>query len=118
MVGSQRDAANHNIPRGKCMSQFSIIAQSNYREFRRTCDGLQLSVNGHKLKRRLVNGPKADRSQKVLASLAEEPWQTLDELQYTWNIQDIHGIETIHKLMRDGLVERYTNGSTVLFGLP
>ncbi|WP_157063849.1 hypothetical protein [Phaeobacter sp. 11ANDIMAR09] len=100
------------------MSQFSVLAQGNYREFRNTCDGSQLSVNGHKLKRRQGNSPRPDKSQKILASLVEEPWQTLNELQYTWNIQDKHGIETIHKLMRDGLVERFTNGSTVLFGIP
>jgi hypothetical protein len=40
------------------------------------------------------------------------------ELQYTWNIQDQHSLETVHKLVRDGLVERYTNGSTILFGIP
>lgn len=100
------------------MNGFLFSAQLKYRAYRNNCDDQQMSVNGHKLKRRLGTCPHPDRPQKILASLAEEPWQTLNELQYTWNIPDKHGMHTMHNLMRDGLVECYSKDKVMLYGIP
>jgi len=68
--------------------------------------------------RRLSQMPQLGKRGKLLASLAERPWQTLRELQYTWNMSDINAIAAIHELMHEGLVECYANGRTLVFGLP
>ncbi|GGA29947.1 hypothetical protein GCM10011498_33850 [Amylibacter cionae] len=62
--------------------------------------------------------PSVTYEQQLLAHLAQHPWQTTEEIHKNVKMPLIATNNTVHSLLRAGLIERYEYDRTIVSGLP